>query len=679
MKKLFLLTLGLVLGFSAFAQVRVSKDAKNIQITVQKPSDYRVIDGSAVQGMTFNMPQSVVSTSSRDEDDFTEYDAMVTNYDLQTNSALSGRVVAWPDGTAAFTATWDHSENINFPDRGTGYNYFDGEDIGEQPTERVEGTLKTGWPTIAAMGDGEILASHGGSPTATHVYKRATKGEGAWTEMATIENLQWPRIGVTGDNNQYVHIIGARQTGNSTIGYTNYVMWSRSTDGGETWSEATEIPYDLIDNASDGMYANRFGADDYTVATNGNTIAVLFGSYVTDLFYIISHDNGETWEKQIVAPWCEDNGDIHTHLWDSFPDGMPNHIIACDNTHSIAIDNNGVVHVAFGLLRWQQATGSTYSYYPFWNYGIVYWNSEYENEQGGHEIPLLGDWSGDTMFLEEFGDTLTYSLDIERLDTLCRIDGGEHLWYFGYPIEIDEETGDTCHYQSAYYIHKSWSYRNAGTVEFPGISVDNNGNIAVIYSVVSAKRYNESNGFYFRNAYVSYKPVGQPWHDDEINLTESFEHSVEEAYFTTAAQHAYDGVFYMLYNADEEQGLFLDIDDDYPNSNGGGLTENRLIAIRLTPSGIDGINENEINPMTTVRAYPNPATDVINLEINASMNSEMNVSIYTLTGQKVMDKTVKVGSGINTTAINVSELESGVYFCSVNANGFNRTVKFIVK
>ena len=170
-----------------------------------------------------------------------------------------------------------------------------------------------------------------------------------------------------------------------------------------------------------------------------------------------------------------------------------------------------------------------------------------------------------------------------------------------------------------------------------------------------------------------------PWQDDAINLTESFEHSVEEAYATTAAQHAYDGVFWMMYNCDEEQGLYLDKSDDYPLSNGGDITDNNLIAIRLTPHNL-AIHENEvINPMTTLRAYPNPATDVINLEINASMSSEMNVSIYTITGQKIMSKTVNVNTGINTTPINVNELESGVYFCSVNATGFNKTVKVIVK
>lgn len=679
MKKLFLLTLGLVLGFSAFAQIRASKDAKNIQMTVQKPSNERISDGSAAQGITFNMPQSVVRVA-RDEDDFEELVTMTTNYDLQSNSTIGNRIATWPDGTAAFVATWDHSGNTNWPDRGTGYNYYNGEEMGELPEARVEGTLKTGWPSIAAIGDGEILAAHGAynNVTSTYIFKRDTKGEGEWVQKGILQGLQWPRIGVTGNNNEYVHIVGARQEGNSSIGYTNILLWARSTDGGETWSDPEEIPTDIVDNTKTGLYKNILSADDYVIATNGNTIAILFGAYTCEVFYIISHDNGETWEKQVVAPWCGTPGE-HAHVWDSFPSGYPNPIVTEDNSHSIAIDNNGVVHVAFGMFRWKPKTSSTYTYYPFYNYGILYWNSEYENEQGGHEIPLLGDYSGDTVFAEEFGDTIGYSLDIYRLDTLCRRDGGEHLWFFGYPIEIDEETGDTCEYESAHYINNSWSYRSDGTATLPGISIDNQGNIAVIYSVVSAKRINENNDFYFRNAYVSYKSPGMPWQDDAINLTESFEHSVEEAYATTAAQHAYDGVFWMMYNCDEEQGLYLDKSDDYPLSNGGDITDNNLIAIRLTPHNL-AIHENEvINPMTTLRAYPNPATDVINLEINASMSSEMNVSIYTITGQKIMSKTVNVNTGINTTPINVNELESGVYFCSVNANGFNKTVKVIVK
>lgn len=678
MKKVFLLTLGLVLGFGAFAQkANVSNEAKSFTLTVQKPSAERISDGSAMEGVTFNMPQSVMMASTRDsEEQFEEFPVMMTNYDLQTNSALGNRIAVWPDGAASFTATWDASGNTSYPDRGTGYNFFDGSYVGDFPEARQE-PIKTGWPSITACGNGEILISHGGTPTSTHIYKRATRGEGEWTEVGVLTGVQWPRIVVSGDNDQYVHIFGANQENIGTSSdpyYINHLYYVRSTDGGETWPAPEELSAEIIDNSETGMYKNQISADDYIMASNGNNVAILFGGYTYEVFYIISHDNGETWEKQIVAPWCEP--DSHAHNYDDFPEGTPYKMISEDNSHSIAIDDNGVVHVVFAMFRWYQTDVDHYTYYPMYNYGIVYWNSEYENEQGGHEIPLLGNWSGDSMFEEEYGDTISYSLDIERVDTLCRIDGGEHLWYFGYPIEIDE-FGDTAYYQSAHCLNRPYHYRSLGMSTQPGISVDNNGDVAVIYNQMSKVRVESVTDMYYKNAWVSFKKDGV-WYDDAIYLSAEFEHEYDEVYSTTASARAYDGEFWMLYSADEKPGLFLDKNDTYPQSNGGALTENNLFAIRLTPQP-EGVVENSINPMTTVRAYPNPASDMMTIEINASMASEMTINIFNITGQNVMNKNVNVNAGINNTQINVSELGSGVYFCSVNANGFNKTVKVIVK
>ena len=83
--------------------------------------------------------------------------------------------------------------------------------------------------------------------------------------------------------------------------------------------------------------------------------------------------------------------------------------------------------------------------------------------------------------------------------------------------------------------------------------------------------------------------------------------------------------------------------------------------------------------MTTSRVYPNPATDVLNIEVNASQTSEMNIAVFNLMGQKVMDKNVTLNTGINTPSINTSSLTSGIYFVTVKANGFENTMKFIVK
>jgi hypothetical protein len=90
-------------------------------------------------------------------------------------------------------------------------------------------------------------------------------------------------------------------------------------------------------------------------------------------------------------------------------------------------------------------------------------------------------------------------------------------------------------------------------------------------------------------------------------------------------------------------------------------------------------NHDAINPVTTTRIYPNPVVDQMTIEVNAAQASEMSISVYNLMGQKVMDKNVSINTGINTPTLNTSSLSSGVYFVTVKANGFENTMKFVVK
>lgn len=95
---------------------------------------------------------------------------------------------------------------------------------------------------------------------------------------------------------------------------------------------------------------------------------------------------------------------------------------------------------------------------------------------------------------------------------------------------------------------------------------------------------------------------------------------------------------------------------------------------------MQGWNVSEaVNPMTNVRVYPNPAQDVLNVEINASQASETNIAVYNITGQKVMEENRTISAGINSPSLNISNLNSGIYFVTVKANGFENTIKFVVK
>ena len=682
MKKVLFMSLAMAVAMTGFAQrAVVSNDAKNASATAKKPAAARQIDGSAVEGIQFNMAKNMVS--NRSLEDFDEYTAMTTNYDLQSNSALGNRIATWADGSASFVATWDHSGNTGFPDRGAGYNFYtpDTKGMGDEPEVRQE-PMKSGWPTIAACGEGEVLASHA---TGVNLYYRPTKGEGEWELIYNWGNdygaPTWPRVVVSGPNNEFIHLVMCKQISLPDGSLDNHVYYVRVKHVGDTWEIPTELnDFPGVNNDADGDYRNQLSADDYVMAANGNNVVCMFGSYTTEVFYMISHDNGETWERQIIAPYpiLGDNGEpVHAIDFEDYPEGMTDSIHTSDNSHSITIADDGTVHATFGLFHWKVADADSYTYWPAYGYGILYWNSNYTNEQGGHEIPIFGQFSGDAAHTEWMANGVGYTLIPERIDELSQAGNNQNnLCVFGY---VDENGNGQMDYENV--TGASWHYRSLGLATMPSISVDNLGDLCIIYSVWSETRVNDITGFSFRSAYVAYKDFAGEWVVDEngINLAEDFVHDLEEQYPCVAANHGYNGSFWVMYSGDENQGLYLDISETYPNSNGGVLTENYQYACLIRPETL-GINEQEaVNPMTAARVYPNPATDVLNIEVNASQASEMSINVYNIMGQNVMSKNVNITTGMNTRSISTSELNSGIYFVTVKANGFENTMKFIVK
>ena len=77
---------------------------------------------------------------------------MWTTYDLQSNGWCSNRMYQLPNGSVGVVASFSHDFYQTAYDRGTGYNFYNGEEWQEQPEGRVE-DMRTGWPTIEQWGD----------------------------------------------------------------------------------------------------------------------------------------------------------------------------------------------------------------------------------------------------------------------------------------------------------------------------------------------------------------------------------------------------------------------------------------------------------------------------------------------------------------------------------------------
>ena len=90
----------------------------------------------------YKVPNSIVTTTPLET--ISEDIIGTTWYDLQSNGCLQNRMYCYDDGSIG--ATWTMGMQATaFPDRGTGYNYYDGSTWLTEPTARIE-TFRAGWP-----------------------------------------------------------------------------------------------------------------------------------------------------------------------------------------------------------------------------------------------------------------------------------------------------------------------------------------------------------------------------------------------------------------------------------------------------------------------------------------------------------------------------------------------------
>ena len=199
--------------------------------------------------------------------------------------------------------------------------------------------------------------------------QRDTKGTGTWTQTnflgpAGIENdITWPRMITSGENNEYIHLFV-----NSYVEYAGQsatILYSRSSDGGETWD-----PHNVI---LDGMGDDDIldlGADTYTLDAMGNTVIMVCGSMWHDLFYMRTDDNGETWEKHIV--W------EHPYPLFDWDETLTSRIFGPARNANGAIGPDGMVHIVFGIGQaWHTEPGTSYWLNSNVD-GIGYWNDTME-------------------------------------------------------------------------------------------------------------------------------------------------------------------------------------------------------------------------------------------------------------------------------------------------------------
>lgn len=75
---------------------------------------------------------------------------------------------------------------------------------------------------------------------------------------------------------------------------------------------------------------------------------------------------------------------------------------------------------------------------------------------------------------------------------------------------------------------------------------------------------------------------------------------------------------------------------------------------------------------------PNPATDYLNINIEAGASSEFVVRIFDQQGKESLNKKFKINSGLNNERLNLIQLNSGIYNCEIIINNKKFTEQFMI-
>lgn len=301
MKRALLITFTLSIAFVAYGQyrglpVRTNGNTKVKAITNVHPGG----------GIVMEQPAIPTATGFRS----TEEEIGTTNFDIQTLASLGRRIGEPANGHIG--AAWQMAfVQPGFTDRGTGYNHFEGNEWGPNPTAQVESS-RSGYPSYTVMENGtEVVISHKALTAGWQLtaYTKAV-GETAWTEHVLPSDVPggnvWAKIAAGGADGNSLHVVAITLNpsfgGQVYRGMTNHPLYWRSTDGGQTWDKK-----DVVLPGVDSTKYLSMGAESYSIEAKGETVAISITGLFGDVVVVKSEDNGDSWENNLVFDFPLDN------------------------------------------------------------------------------------------------------------------------------------------------------------------------------------------------------------------------------------------------------------------------------------------------------------------------------------------------------------------------------------
>ncbi len=562
----------------------------------------------------------------------TERNIGVTTCDIQTLAAIANRLVVHNDNT--ISATWVQTlPGSTSAPLGTGYNYFNSISWQPIPTQKIEPISQTSSTNIIVTASGKeisIARAVGG----ILLTARPAKGTGIWTEFPTVLGQQmndtWPRAIVGGTNHETVHVIcqGSGTSGAQVNGQNGPLLYSRSTDGGLTFPVLRSII-----PAIDSSHYLGFGGDNYSIDTKGDTVAIVAGSFTTDLILLKSIDNGTTWNSTILQPF------LIPFYTDSI--GLPGGTaIGSSGDAHVMIDKNGLVHVFWSNIVLTD-TGGSLGYYPNLLDGLLYWNENHPvgavdtiasapDKNGNGQLDVVSNTSG-------CGIAGKYRGSITQMPTSA-VDSANNLFVCFQSICED---CDTIMYEMN---HKH------------------------VYTIVS-----QDNGLTWSNPY---------------DVDHSIDSNITEGVYACLAKNA-NGSLHIVYQRDYAPGVSLGIGIPFlPCESSWNSNPSDIIYTKINYSAPGGFpwrfgslsTKTSIKSILKLQNFPNPCDKETSISFDLTEHFNAQIELKNILGEVLHQQNLgKLTIGHQTLKFNTSTLASGIYFFTLKTSTQSYSKKLLVQ
>lgn len=108
-----------------------------------------------------------------------------------------------------------------------------------------------------------------------------------------------------------------------------------------------------------------------------------------------------------------------------------------------------------------------------------------------------------------------------------------------------------------------------------------------------------------------------------------------------------------------------------------GTLKNSTQEFSIIVSGQGGPLSIEETAFNALKVYPNPATDIINLEGDSDVLAGAEVDVYDMNGKLVISE--KLNNSMGQSKLDISRLNSGLYVLTISKNGSSKSVKIAKK